>query len=72
MRLAACPANRTRAAAVADALKAGIELNLSQRFRRDADVAAVHRMRRVLADPRRELTNAVTVLRIAMRRLYAA
>jgi hypothetical protein len=69
-RLAACATNRDRASAVADAPMAGNTLILADRFRRDADFAAVHRMRRVVADPKGELASAVTVLRIAMRRLY--
>ncbi|MFI5911298.1 integrase [Dactylosporangium sp. NPDC051541] len=68
--LAGCATNRDRASAVAEALAAGQTLHLADRFRRDADVAAVHRMRRVVIAPRPELASAVTVLRIAMRRLY--
>lgn len=68
--LVACTTNRDRAAAVADALMAGNTLQPVARFRRDADVAAVHRMQRVVADPKRELATAVTVFTIAMRRLY--
>jgi hypothetical protein len=68
--LATCTTNLDRASAVADALTSGNTLKLTDRFRRDADIAAVHRMRRVVTDPKKELANAATVLRIAMRRLY--
>ncbi|GAB2597521.1 hypothetical protein Aab01nite_73140 [Paractinoplanes abujensis] len=69
-RLAVCETNQERASAVAEALAAGATLDPADRFRRDADIAAVHRMRRVLSEPRKELGTAVTVLRIALRRLY--
>lgn len=68
--LAACKTNRDRASAVAAALAAGNMLKVADRFRRDADVAASHRMRRVVTNPKGELATAVTVFRIAMRRLY--
>ncbi|XVU23891.1 hypothetical protein ACQPZJ_42705 [Actinoplanes sp. CA-054009] len=68
--LATCGTNRKRAAAVAGALAAGSTLDLAKRFRRDADIAAEHRMRRVVADPRGELATAATTFRIALRRLY--
>ncbi|GIM91012.1 hypothetical protein [Paractinoplanes toevensis] len=71
-RLAACTSNRERASAVAESLTAGSTLELPDRFRRDADIAAVHRMRRVAMNPGGELAQAVTVFRIAMRRLYRA
>ena len=69
-KLAGCTTNRDKASAVADALTAGDTLAPPNRFRRDADIAAVHRMRRVVNDPRKELATAATVFRIAMRRLY--
>ncbi|SCE81795.1 hypothetical protein GA0070562_3006 [Micromonospora tulbaghiae] len=69
-QLTACTTNRERASAVADALAAGKSLHLADRFRRDADIAAVHRMRRVVASPRGELATAVTIFRIGIRRLY--
>ncbi|WP_444950097.1 hypothetical protein [Micromonospora ureilytica] len=68
--LSTCTTNRERASAVAAALTAGNTLDLADRFRRDADIAAVHRMRRVVANPKGELGTAATVFRIAMRRLY--
>lgn len=39
-------------------------------FRRDADVAAVHRMYRVVTNPKAELATAASIFGIAMRRLY--
>lgn len=69
-RLAACSTNRERAYAVAEAMKAGTTVKPAARFRSDSDIAAVHRMRRVVTDPRRELATAASVLRFAMRRLY--
>ena len=69
-QLAACLTNRSRASAVAEALKAGNMVKLANRFRHDSDIAAMLRMRHLVSDPRRELATAVTVLRIAMRRLY--
>ncbi|MFD0517985.1 integrase [Paractinoplanes durhamensis] len=51
-KLATCTANRDRAFAVAEALTAGDTLRLANRFRRDADIAAVHRMRRVVINPK--------------------
>ncbi|MET3425590.1 hypothetical protein BJ973_004802 [Actinoplanes tereljensis] len=68
--LAACTNSRERAAAVAKALAAGEMLAPTERFRRDSDIAAVHRMRRVVANPRAELATTAAVFRIAMRRLY--
>lgn len=68
--LTACTTNRERAFAVAEALRDGHLLTLADRFRRDADIAAVHRMRRVVIRPREELATTATVFRIAMRRLY--
>ncbi|GAA0455410.1 hypothetical protein Ade02nite_04070 [Paractinoplanes deccanensis] len=69
-RLGACQTNRERASAVAQALAAGEGLQLVNRFRRDADIAAEHRMRRVVAAPRAELATTAAIFRIAMRRLY--
>ncbi|WP_202997255.1 hypothetical protein [Paractinoplanes lichenicola] len=69
-KIAARTTSRAKASAVAETLTAGAALVLVDRFLRDADVAAVHRMRRVLAEPKKELAAAVSVLRIAMRRLY--
>lgn len=67
--LSTCATNRDRASAVADTLAAG-GAPKSVRFRRDADIAAAHRMSRVVADPGRELATAATIFRVAMRRLY--
>ncbi|WP_030443353.1 hypothetical protein [Actinoplanes subtropicus] len=39
-------------------------------FRRDTDVAAVRRMRRVVTSPKAELATAVVIFKTAMRRLY--
>ncbi|GLZ01975.1 hypothetical protein Acsp02_92260 [Actinoplanes sp. NBRC 103695] len=69
-QLAACSTNRDRAFAVAEAVRAGTVVRPADRFRRDSDIAAAQRMRHVVTDPRRELSTAVTVLRIALRRLY--
>jgi hypothetical protein len=69
-RLAGCATNRDRADAVAAALAAGHVLTLARGSRLDADVAAMHRMRRVINDPQKELTGAAANFKIAMRRLY--
>ncbi|MFF5081234.1 integrase [Actinoplanes sp. NPDC000266] len=68
--LATCTTNLGRASAVRAALEAGGSLEPVRRFRRDADIAAEHRMRRVVAGPRAELSTVVTIFRIALRRLY--
>lgn len=69
-RLAGCTTNRDRAFVVAAALADGETLTFARRSRPDADVAAMHRMRQVIADPQKELTDAATNFKIAMRRLY--
>jgi hypothetical protein len=68
--LATCTTNRERACAMAEALAAGNVPEMAGWFRRDVDVAAMHRMRRVVTNPRAELAAAVAIFRIAMRRLY--
>ncbi|MFI5933627.1 integrase [Actinoplanes sp. NPDC051494] len=70
LSLMACTTNRDRAFAVAAALTNGAVPTFATRFRRDSDMAAVHRMHRVVNDPKRELAGAVAAVRIAMRRLY--
>jgi len=68
--LATCTANRERACAMAEALAVGNVVEMAGCFRRDADVAAVHRMHRVVTSPKAELATAVSIFKIAMRRLY--
>jgi hypothetical protein len=68
--LATCTTNRERACAMAEALAAGNAPGIADCFRRDADVAAVRRMRRVVTSPKAELATAVAIFKIAMRRLY--
>ncbi len=68
--LESCTSNQHRAAAVAAALAAGEMVEPIDGFWRNADMAAVHRMRSLVSNPRNELGAAVTAFRIAMRRLY--
>ncbi|MCU7722765.1 hypothetical protein ODJ79_03465 [Actinoplanes sp. KI2] len=68
--LATCTTNRERACAMAEALVAGNAREMAGCFRRDADVAAVHRMRRVVTSPKAELASAAAIFEMAMRRLY--
>lgn len=70
-RLAACRLNRERAQLIADTILAredGIDVSRSRN--RHSDLAAVERMRRVLADPRSVLREVTTAFKIALRRLY--
>ncbi|HET8658705.1 MAG TPA: hypothetical protein VFM55_06875 [Micromonosporaceae bacterium] len=69
-KLAGCATNRDRAFAVAVALAAGESLTIGRGPRLDSDIAAMHRMSRVIADPQRELAGAVASFKMAMRRLY--
>jgi hypothetical protein len=70
-RLAGCRVNRERAYLIADAIQADQGLpDVSRSRNRHSDLAAVHRMRKLLANPRRELEDAAARFRIALRRLY--
>jgi hypothetical protein len=72
-RLAACRVNRERAKVIADAIGADGRLpDLSRSRNRYSDLAAVHRMRKLLTTPQRELGDALTRFTIALRRLYRA
>ncbi|MEU4242335.1 integrase [Actinoplanes sp. NPDC026619] len=68
--LATCTSSRERAFVMVEALTAGNGPEMADCFRGNSDIAAVHRMRRVVANPTGELATAVAVFRIAMRRLY--
>jgi hypothetical protein len=70
-QLAKCRVNRERAQLVAAAILADSGLpDLSHSRNRHSDLAAARRMRKLLANPRRELDDAANRFRIAMRRLY--
>lgn len=66
LALAASPDNRTRSAAVADALATGQHLAL----RSPADQTAQQRMIKLLGDPRRELNDVRDLITNTFRRLY--
>ena len=68
--LESCTSNRHRAATVAAALATEGMVEPVDGFWRNADMAAVHRMRSVVSNPRNALNAAVTAFRIAIRRLY--
>lgn len=69
-RLAACSVNRERAQVIAEAIAAEKGPDLSRSRRRYSDLAAVERMRKVLVNPRSELNDVATAIKIALRRLY--
>lgn len=64
--LAACSENRERAALIAREIAAGNTLN----FTREPDLAAVHRMKRILANPSRSLSDVQTHVSDSFHRLY--
>jgi hypothetical protein len=69
--LTACSTNLERARAVALAIRTQSGLpDVSRARSRYSDLAAIERMTKVLADPRKELGAAVGTFRVALRRLY--
>ncbi len=66
-----CTTNLERARAVAHAIRTGTGLpDVSRARSRHSDLAAIERMAKLLADPRKELTTAATTFKVALRRLY--
>ncbi|MEU4226036.1 hypothetical protein AB0F17_17205 [Nonomuraea sp. NPDC026600] len=62
--------NRERAALIASELEQGHALPLERSWRRSSDIAAVARMRALLADPTQVLGRVHRYVEISLRRLY--
>lgn len=72
-RLSTCTTNRERSRILATMLASGDAIpDLSRSRTRHSDQAAIERMTKLLADPRRELGQVAGAFRIALRRLYRA
>ena len=69
-QIAECTSNRDRAHAVAVALTAGNTIIMKGGKRVGSDLAAVERMRQVLASPATALAQATRTFTLALRRLY--
>jgi len=69
-KLAACASNRERAAVIAAELESRGGFPLVRSWRTGSDAAAIHRMRELLADPRRVLERVRGYLEMSLRRLY--
>ncbi|WP_329428922.1 hypothetical protein OG339_06925 [Streptosporangium sp. NBC_01495] len=69
-RLEACESNRGRAAVIAAELRSRSSLPLVRSWRTGSDVAAILRLRELLADQRRVLDRVRFYVEVSLRRLY--
>jgi hypothetical protein len=69
-RLGQCASNRQRATLIAGELAQGRSLPLQRSWRRSSDIAAIVRMRALLADPAQVLGRVRRYVEISLRRLY--